>query len=406
MTMSPRRARTAPSAPGGGHQDATGSVQLRNLGKKYGSVVALDNISLDVAPGEFVAILGPSGSGKTTAMRLIGGFVRPSSGSVTISGIDVTGLPPNKRDVRTVFQNYALFPHLTVIDNVAYGLRMKGMKRSERRRSAQEALERVQLSAVASSLPRALSGGMQQRVALARALVTEPSVLLLDEPLGALDRKLRDEMQGELRDLQHTTATTFIYVTHDQDEALRLADRVVVMRAGRIEQIGSPQEVYDRPCNLWVAGFVGTSNEIRGKVSGAGPDVEILTDLARLIASGTAGFVAGQRVVVTVRPEDVRVAPASEPAEASNCVRVTVEDVVPLGASARVLGRTNGGHEIVSLVTRSERSWIGEAIGTQVLMTWDSRQLRVFPEAETSGSPGPPPGNPDDAGQTQSLAIR
>jgi ABC-type Fe3+/spermidine/putrescine transport system ATPase subunit len=406
MTMWARRARTASSRPGGPNADANGSVQLRNLGKRYGSVVALDNISLDVAPGEFVAILGPSGSGKTTTMRLIGGFVRPSSGSVTISGIDVTALPPNKRDVRTVFQNYALFPHMTVIENVAYGLRMTGMKRAPRRQRAQEVLERVQLGAVAHSLPRALSGGMQQRVALARALVNEPSVLLLDEPLGALDRKLRDEMQGELRDLQRTTGTTFIYVTHDQDEALRLADRVVVMRAGRIEQVGSPQEVYDRPGSLWVAGFVGTSNQIRGKVSAIGPDVEVMADLTKLVVSQPGDFAAGQRVVVTVRPEDVRVAPLGEHAESSNCVRVTVDDVVPLGAVARVLGRTDGGHEIVSLVTGSERSWIGEATGTQVLMTWEPRQLRMFPDAGAAAKAPTSQDESQDAGKSQSLAIQ
>jgi ABC-type Fe3+/spermidine/putrescine transport system ATPase subunit len=367
--------------------------------------VALDNISLDIAPGEFVAILGPSGSGKTTTMRLVGGFVRPSSGSVTISGIDVTSLPPNKRDVRTVFQNYALFPHMNVIENVAYGLRMKGMKRAARRRRAQEALERVQLGAVSHSLPSALSGGMQQRVALARALVNEPSVLLLDEPLGALDRKLRDEMQTELRELQRTTATTFIYVTHDQDEALRLADRVVVMRAGRIEQVGTPQEVYERPDSLWVAGFVGTSNEIRGRVSAVGPDVEVMGDLAKLVAGRQGNFVAGQRVVVTVRPEDVRITRIGESAESSNCVRVTVEDVVPLGAVARVLGRTDGGHEIVSVVSRAERSRIGEVIGTQILMTWDAGQLRMFPDEEP-GSARPGRDAPDDAGKSQSLAIQ
>jgi putative spermidine/putrescine transport system ATP-binding protein len=245
-----------------GARAGTPAVRAIGLRKTYGDVVALERLDLDVWPGEFFTMLGPSGSGKTTTLRLIAGFEPADSGAVELAGTDVTRLPPYQREVNTVFQDYALFPHMTVAENVAYGLMVKGAGRKEREARAAEALAMVQLQALGSRKPIQLSGGQRQRVALARALVNRPRVLLLDEPLGALDLKLRQDMQLELKAIQRDLAgdITFIYVTHDQDEALTMSDRIAVFSTGRIEQIGTPKEVYERPANEFVAGFVGTSN--------------------------------------------------------------------------------------------------------------------------------------------------
>jgi putative spermidine/putrescine transport system ATP-binding protein len=228
--------------------------------KRYGDVLAVDSLDLEVKRGEFFTLLGPSGSGKTTTLRMIAGFEEPDTGRVELAGKDVTGLPPYDRSVNTVFQDYALFPHMTVGENVAYGLRVKRVNKEERRRRASEALATVRLAGYESRKPTQLSGGQQQRVALARAIVNEPRVLLLDEPLGALDLKLREQMQVELKSIKGEVGITFIYVTHDQDEALTMSDRIAVFNEGRIEQIGAPEEVYERPSNAFVAGFVGVSN--------------------------------------------------------------------------------------------------------------------------------------------------
>jgi len=237
-------------------------VRLNGIRRTYGDVVAIDRLDLDIAEGEFFTLLGPSGSGKTTTLRVIAGFEQPDEGHVELGGVDVTRVPPFERDVNTVFQDYALFPHMSVQDNVEYGLRVKGMSRRERRVKAEEVLERVRLPQVASRRPLQLSGGQRQRVALARAIVNSPSVLLLDEPLGALDLKLRQEMQVFLKALQRDLGITFVYVTHDQEEALTMSDRMAVFNEGRIEQIGSPAEVYEHPKTEFVAGFVGVSNVI------------------------------------------------------------------------------------------------------------------------------------------------
>ncbi len=238
------------------------AVRLNGIRRTYGDVVAIDRLDLDIAEGEFFTLLGPSGSGKTTTLRVIAGFEQPDEGHVELGGVDVTRVPPFERDVNTVFQDYALFPHMSVQDNVEYGLRVKGMSRRERRVKAEEVLERVRLPQVASRRPLQLSGGQRQRVALARAIVNSPSVLLLDEPLGALDLKLRQEMQVFLKALQRDLGITFVYVTHDQEEALTMSDRMAVFNEGRIEQIGSPAEVYEHPKTEFVAGFVGVSNVI------------------------------------------------------------------------------------------------------------------------------------------------
>jgi putative spermidine/putrescine transport system ATP-binding protein len=250
----------APAEPAQHALAATPAVRLTGIRRVYGDVVAVAGVDLDIAPGEFFTLLGPSGSGKTTTLRVIAGFEQPDAGRVELAGADVTGVPPSERDVNTVFQDYALFPHMTVLGNVEYGLRVKGIGRRQRRIAAQEVLERVRLPGLGARKPVQLSGGQRQRVALARAIVNSPSVLLLDEPLGALDLKLRQEMQVFLKALQRDLGITFIYVTHDQEEALTMSDRLAVFNEGRIEQLGSPAEVYEHPQTEFVAGFVGVSN--------------------------------------------------------------------------------------------------------------------------------------------------
>jgi putative spermidine/putrescine transport system ATP-binding protein len=239
---------------------ADSDVRLVGVSKHYGEVAAVEHLDLEVKRGEFFTLLGPSGSGKTTTLRMIAGFEEPDTGRVELAGKDVTGQPPYDRSVNTVFQDYALFPHMTVGDNVAYGLRVKGVDKTERRKRATEALATVRLAGYEERKPNQLSGGQQQRVALARAIVNEPRVLLLDEPLGALDLKLREQMQVELKAIQGQVGITFIYVTHDQEEALTMSDRIAVFNEGRVEQVGPPTEIYERPGNAFVAGFVGVSN--------------------------------------------------------------------------------------------------------------------------------------------------
>jgi putative spermidine/putrescine transport system ATP-binding protein len=257
------------------------AVRLVGVTKAYGDVVAVDGVSLDIRPDEFFTLLGPSGSGKTTCLKLIAGFERPDNGSIELAGADVTGVPPFERDVNTVFQDYALFPHLTVAQNVAYGLKVKKVPKAEIQTRVKEALGLVQLSGYDERRPAQLSGGQRQRVALARSLVNRPSVLLLDEPLGALDLKLRQQMQTELSDLQQEVGITFVYVTHDQEEALTMSDRIAVFRDGKVEQVGAPGEVYENPASEFVAGFVGTSNIVErdgGRISIRPEKVRVLAD--------------------------------------------------------------------------------------------------------------------------------
>jgi len=264
------------------------AVRLVGLRKSYGEVAAVDGVDLEIPPGEFFTMLGPSGSGKTTTLRLIAGFEQPDDGRVELGGTDVVREPPYARNVNTVFQDYALFPHMTIVENVAYGLRVKGIRKAERRERVDEMLERMRLPDVGDRKPSQLSGGQRQRVALARALVNRPQVLLLDEPLGALDLKLRQEMQLFLKSLQQDLGITFVYVTHDQDEALTMSDRLAVFNQGRIEQIGSPAEVYEHPANAFVAGFVGVSNVIErdGKRFAVRPEKIRMTESGGASASG------------------------------------------------------------------------------------------------------------------------
>jgi len=280
-------------------------VRLEGITKRFDDVVAVDDISLEVPPGSFFALLGPSGCGKTTTLRMIGGFEEPTAGSIYLGERDVVGLPPYRRDVNTVFQNYALFPHLSVFENVAFGMRRKGVRKQDLAGRVREILRLVDLEGMEKRKPRQLSGGQQQRIALARALVNKPQVLLLDEPLGALDLKLRRQMQLELKAIQHDVGITFIHVTHDQEEAMTMADSIAVMNRGRVEQLGPPSELYERPRTAFVAGFLGVSNLLPGTAAGpttiavdGGPAVEVHPEAL----NGRTG-----RVAVGIRPEKIRI---------------------------------------------------------------------------------------------------
>jgi putative spermidine/putrescine transport system ATP-binding protein len=308
----------------------TAAISLRGLRKEFGEVAAVDGVDLDIADGEFFSMLGPSGSGKTTVLRLIAGFETATAGTVWLGGTDVTRAAPFERDVHTVFQDYALFPHMSVLDNVAYGLRVRGIGRKERRARAEQALATVRLGQLGGRRPYQLSGGQRQRVALARAIVLEPRVLLLDEPLGALDLKLREQMQVELKQLQRDLGITFVFVTHDQEEALTLSDRIAVFDAGRIQQLGTPREIYETPSSAYVAGFVGTTN---------------------LFDAATSQRLLGVRGEHAVRPERLRITPASTEPAAAGEIRLdaVVVETIYLGTGNRVHLRTDDGLELVAL---------------------------------------------------------
>jgi putative spermidine/putrescine transport system ATP-binding protein len=339
--------------------ETTPDVRLRGVRKAYGDVVAVDGVDLDIAPGEFFTLLGPSGSGKTTTLRLIAGFERPDGGTIELHGRDVTRTAPYERDVNTVFQDYALFPHMTVAENVGYGLRVKGVPRRERQRRVAEILKIVRLPSVGGRKPVQLSGGQRQRIALARALVNSPKVLLLDEPLGALDLKLRQEMQIELKRIQREVSEvgiTFLYVTHDQEEALTMSDRLAVFNEGRIEQIGTPAEVYERPATEFVAGFIGVSNVIERN---------------------------GRRF--TVRPEKIQMLELGEhPARGDTVESGRVRDVVYVGMFTRYVVELDSGGELTvvrqNLETSSQEAL--ESRGKRVRLEW--RPEHTF-EIESGG---------------------
>ena len=323
------------------------AIQLREVSKHFGTVVAVDRMSLSIRDGEFFSLLGPSGCGKTTTLRLIAGFELPTEGEVYIGGKLQGETPPYRRPVNTVFQNYALFPHMTVYENVAFGLQMRKVPRGEIRRRVLEALEMVRLPGMENRRPDQLSGGQQQRVALARALVNRPKVLLLDEPLGALDLKLRKAMQLELKALQHRVGITFVYVTHDQEEALTMSDRIAVMNQGRVLQVGAPEEIYERPANRFVADFIGETNFLEGVVKGirAGEAAVEVDGELLLRAAADRGVGMGQKVTVAIRPEKIRLHP--EPPD-ERAVPGVVKEVIYTGTDTRYVVQLTGQSQVVA----------------------------------------------------------
>ena len=327
------------------------AIRFSAVTKQFGSVKAVDDLSLEIVDGEFFSMLGPSGSGKTTCLRMIAGFEQPTAGSITLHDKEMAGVPPYERDVNTVFQDYALFPHMTVEDNIGYGLMIRKAPKAERRKRVHEMLELVRLPDVGKRKPSQLSGGQRQRIALARALINHPGVLLLDERLGALDLKLRQQMQVELKTIQREVGITFIFVTHDQEEALTMSDRIAVFNAGRIEQVGTPNEIYENPATPFVATFVGTSNVYAGEV---------------------AQRLTGSDQPFAIRPEKLRLALPDDPTPAdSRSAPGTVHDVVYLGMNTRFLIDLDGGGEAIVVAQNSEQGAALPAVrGGRVRLIW------------------------------------
>jgi spermidine/putrescine ABC transporter ATP-binding subunit len=357
-----------------------GFVEFQQVSKHYGALAAVNNVDLAIRQGEFFSILGPSGCGKTTMLRLIAGFIQPDRGAIRIAGEQVEGIPPEKRKVGMVFQNYALFPHLTVVDNIAFGLSIRRESQESIRKQVREMLDLVQLNEMADRFPRQLSGGQQQRVALARALITKPHVLLLDEPLAALDKQLRSYMQVELRDLQRKLGITTFFVTHDQEEAMTLADRIAVMKEGQIIQIGPPGEVYERPRTRFVSNFLGSSNFFSGEmlncVDGRA-DVRVREDLI-LSAECGGDIPAGKRVLLVVRPEKIRLF-AEKPA-LPNCIPARVAHLVYMGTSTTYLlspdfegePSKSGEPERITVFDQNERSRPDFTLEQRVYAAWSA----------------------------------
>jgi spermidine/putrescine transport system ATP-binding protein len=369
-------------------------VRLEHVTKRFHDIVAVDDLSLDIERGKFFSMLGPSGCGKTTTLRMIGGFEEATEGTIYLGDADVTGLPPFKRDVNTVFQNYALFPHLTVYENVAFGLRRKRVSPSEIGSRVSGMLELVELPGYEQRKPSQLSGGQQQRVALARALINHPKVLLLDEPLGALDLKLRKQMQIELKRIQTEVGITFIYVTHDQEEAMTMSDRIAVMRAGRIEQLGNPEELYERPQTAFVAGFLGVSNLLEGEV--AGIDNGLVTVRLRdgtLLRAPSEGAATSGAVRVGVRPEKLRVDASGEAraTDGLNALAGTVLDASYIGVSTQYLVETAEGHRLTVYTQNLDTAGAGELLagGQRVHLTWKPQHTFVIsgPAEHVAGDP-------------------
>ena len=355
--------------------DVIHEIDLQNVTKRFGDVIAVDSVSLSVRGGEFLTLLGPSGCGKTTLLRMIAGFDLPDSGRVVLGGREVSQLPPNQRDVTTVFQHYALFPHLNVFRNIAFGLERKHVARDEVKRRVSAALEMVRLGGLELRMPEELSGGQQQRVALARSLVVEPRVLLLDEPLAALDLKLRKQMQIELKGLQRRLGISFIYVTHDQEEALTMSDRIVVMNAGRIEQIGGAQEIYERPRTEFVAGFIGVSNIIEGTVEQVTGQLSIVNLGSARIGAHADGVKPGQRVRLLVRPEKISILPEASPGSPSG----RIESAVYLGESTQWRVAIENGQTLTVLEQNREPFQAAQTrIGQTVGVSWEPESAVIL----------------------------
>jgi putative spermidine/putrescine transport system ATP-binding protein len=358
----------------------SGSLELRRLCKSYGTVRAVDDVSLAIAPGEFMTLLGPSGSGKTTTLAMIAGLTQPSSGSILLDGRPLDPLPPYRRNIGMVFQNYALFPHMTVARNVAFPLEMRGTPAPEIRARVARVLEQVGLATFAQRYPRQLSGGQQQRVALARAMVFEPRILLMDEPLGALDRKLREQMQMEITRLHHELHISIVYVTHDQEEALMMSDRIAVFNHGRIEQAGKPHELYDNPGTVFVAGFLGESNFFNAKV--------IETDRSwcrlngadlRLVARSNRHLMAGSAAMVAVRPERMRLLAPENATAMENNAKGTVTHVIYLGRSSKYIVRLDSGREVTTVEQTNAGGASAYGVGDTVRIAWQSVDAVALP---------------------------
>jgi spermidine/putrescine transport system ATP-binding protein len=353
----------------------TVAVGLYGVTKRFGAMVAVDDVTIEIQQGEFFSLLGPSGCGKTTSLRMIAGFEEPDEGRVVLGGRDIAGTAPYKRNVNTVFQSYALFPHLTVADNVAFGLKRKKVPKREIGERVKRYLDLVELQGYDDRRPAQLSGGQQQRVALARALVNEPSVLLLDEPLGALDLKLRKQMQLELMRIQREVGVTFVYVTHDQEEALVMSDRLAVMSQGKVEQIGFPEDIYERPISRFVAGFIGTSNIIEAAVTDRVGDFLVVASAPgdRLLVPPPAHAISnGDTIAFTVRPEKLRIEAENAPVADNLCtVAGTVVDVVYQGVSTQLVVRSDDGTTLVAFHQNRERVDDSGTPGRRTRLVWD-----------------------------------
>ena len=364
-------------------ETASSSVELRGVTKRFDDLVAVDDLDLTLEPGEFFTLLGPSGCGKTTTLRMVAGFERPSKGEIRIEGVDVADLPPHRRPTNTVFQSYALFPHLSVEDNVAFGLKRKRVSEDEARERVRAELDRVGLTVEAKRRPAQLSGGQQQRVALARALVNLPKVLLLDEPLGALDLKLRKGLQIELKRIQRDVGITFVYVTHDQEEALTMSDRIAVMNHGRVEQIGVPEDVYERPATTFVAGFIGVSNLMPASVVGPG---EVQLENGPSVRVAEDGLAPGERCHAVVRPEKLRIETLGAGAASSNGlpgIEGIVESSVYLGTATQIVVDLGDGVRMTVLVPNADEAKRQQLPGggARVALSWEPEHMHVVRES-------------------------
>jgi spermidine/putrescine transport system ATP-binding protein len=377
----PGRAAAASAAP----DTAPAEIRLIDLQKRFGEVRAVDGVTVDVRPGEFFSLLGPSGCGKTTTLRMIGGFELPTGGRILLRGRDITYDAPDKRPVNMVFQQYALFPHLDVGGNIAFGLKRKGVEREDIKRRVGEALDLVRLGGYERRKPSQLSGGQQQRVALARALVNRPTVLLLDEPLGALDLKLRRQLQLELKRIQAEVGITFVYVTHDQEEALTMSDRIAVMHAGQVEQLGTPEELYERPATRFVADFIGTTNLLNGTIEGEGAVRLTTGELAR---ASTAGRPIGEAVELCLRPEAISLVEPDMP----GAIAATVDQAAYLGTSVSYQVRTAGG---LILSVMAPKTGTRLPVGSEVAVSWPPAEALVLGSGQRPGEPAPQ-GGPGD----------
>ena len=374
--------------PNGGRPTprAGATVRLANLSRFYGDVTAVQNVNLSIAAGEFITLLGPSGSGKTTALMMVAGFVYPSAGEIYIDEVPVARLPPQKRDLGMVFQNYALFPHMTVAENIAFPLRVRRVAKDEVRRRVGRVLEIVQLPGFEGRQPRQLSGGQQQRVAMARALVFEPRVLLMDEPLGALDKKLREHLQLELKHIHRRLNVTFVYVTHDQEEALTMSDRIAVMNHGRIEQVGAPTDLYEEPSSVFVADFIGESNLLNGVVRHAEPgalaDIEIPGG-QRFRAPQRRPVRAGEAVVASVRPERLALANGAAPTPGENRWSGRLVETIYVGDATKY--RVAVGDQTLTLKAQNQAASAPAAIGGEVDIVWQPAHTKLLQDAPPEG---------------------